>query len=253
MSAGVCAAVPAEQAGARPSRKGHVASTIRRTVPPRTIPIEPVSLVLYEDPLSPWCLVAERRVRAALEDVLGAFAPLRLEPFPLRPEPRAVSARERRSFASAARKAAREPEAAGITPDLWLSQDTPVSSLPALAALVAARLQGAAREAALREAMREAALVRGINVTRRDVLYELAQSAGLDVARFACALSAPATEKRVVDSFEEALGKGIDDAPALVIGDEWLVAGPRTPDEYRSVLRRYIASRLGLPPVRTVH
>jgi predicted DsbA family dithiol-disulfide isomerase len=222
-------------------------------LPARTIPADPVSLVLYEDPLSPWCLVAERRLRAALEDAPGAFAPLRLEPFPLRPEPRALTVKERRAFVRVARRAAKEPEAAGTTPDLWLSEDPPLTTLPALAALEAARLQGPAREAALRDALRDAALVRGINATRRDVLYELAGAAGLDVARFATALAAPATERRVLESFDEALGKGIDTAPALVIGDEWLVAGPRSADEYRSVLRRYAAARLGLQGVRVVH
>jgi predicted DsbA family dithiol-disulfide isomerase len=73
------------------------------------------------------------------------------------------------------------------------------------------------------------------------------------VARFATALAAPATERRVLESFDDALGKGIDTAPALVIGDEWLVAGPRSADEYRSVLRRYAAARLGLQGVRVVH
>jgi predicted DsbA family dithiol-disulfide isomerase len=222
-------------------------------LPARSIPADPVSLVLYEDPLSPWCLVAERRLRAALEDAPGAFAPLRLEPFPLRAEPRALTAKERRALVRLARRAAKEPEAAGVTPDLWLSDDPPLTTLPALAALEAARLQGPAREAAFRGALREAALVRGINATRRDVLYELAGAAGLDVARFATALGAPATEKRVMESFEDALGKGIDTAPALVIGDEWLVAGPRSADEYRSVLRRYAAARLGLQGVRVVH
>jgi predicted DsbA family dithiol-disulfide isomerase len=222
-------------------------------LPARSIPADPVSLVLYEDPLSPWCLVAERRLRAALEDAPGAFAPLRLEPFPLRAEPRALTAKERRALVRLARRAAKEPEAAGVTPDLWLSDDPPLTTLPALAALEAARLQGPAREAAFRGALREAALVRGINATRRDVLYELAGQAGLDVARFATALGAPATERRVIESFEDALGKGIDTAPALVIGDEWLVAGPRSADEYRSVLRRYAAARLGLQGVRVVH
>jgi predicted DsbA family dithiol-disulfide isomerase len=197
--------------------------------------------------------VAERRLRAALDDAPVAFAPLRLEPFPLRAEPCALTAKERRDYVRVARRAAKEPEAAGTTPDLWLSDDPPLTTLPALAALEAARLQGPAREAALRGALREAALVRGINVTRRDVLYELAGAAGLDVARFATALAAPATEKRVLESFDEALGKGIDTAPALVIGDEWLVAGPRSADEYRSVLRRYAAARLGLQGVRVVH
>jgi predicted DsbA family dithiol-disulfide isomerase len=209
--------------------------------------------VLYEDPLSPWCLVAERRLRVALDDVAGPFAPLRLEPFPLRLEPRAVTPREKRDLARAARRAAKEPEAAATTPELWLSDDAPLTTLPALAALEAARLQGPSRETAFREALRDAALVRGINATRRDVLYELAEAAGLDVGRFATALSAPATERRVVDSYEEALGKGIDAAPALVIGDEWLVAGARSVDEYRSVLRRYAAARLGIAGVRVVH
>jgi predicted DsbA family dithiol-disulfide isomerase len=215
--------------------------------------LDPVSLVLYEDPLSPWCLVAERRIRAALEDVPGAFAPLRLEPFPLRAEPRAVSAKERRDLSRAARKAAREPEAAGTTADLWLSDDPPLSTLPALAAIEAARLQGSTREAAFRDAVRNAALVRGINATRRDVLYELACAAGLDAARFASALGAPATEKRVLESYDDALGKGISSAPALVIGDEWLVSGARALEDYRSVLRRYAAARLGLQGLRIVH
>lgn len=222
-------------------------------MPPRSLPAEPVSLVLYEDPLSPWCLVAERRIRDALEQVSAAFGPLLLEPFPLRPEPRAPTATERRALARAARRAAKEPEAARTTPDLWLSGDAPLTTIPVLTALAAARQQGVAREQALRQAIREAGLVRGINATRADVLYELAGAAGLDVARFAGALSSPATERRVRAAFEAALDKGIDGAPALVIGDEWLVAGPRSADEYAAVLRRYATARLGLPPSRTVH
>ena len=220
---------------------------------PRTRHPEPVELVLYEDPLSPWCLVAERRIAAALERVGGGFTPLRHEPFPLRVEPRAISKTERRLLARAARRAAREPEAAAVTPDLWLSPDAPLSSLPALTALAAARLQGHSREAALRAAIREASLVRGINVGRADVLLELADRAGLDLGRFAGAFAAPATERRVRETLDEARARGIRDAPALVIGEEWLVAGARTVDEYCAVLHRYVAARLGLPPVRTLH
>lgn len=220
---------------------------------PRNRPTQPVTLVLYEDPLSPWCLVAERRILAALEDVEGAYTPLRLEPFPTRLEPRAMSKTERRALARAARKAAREPEAAAVTDDLWLSPDPPLTSVPALTALAAARLQGSGREAALRQAIREASLVRGLNVARTDVLLELAERAGLDLRRFAGALAAPATERRVLEVREEACDKGIRAAPALVIGDEWLVAGPRSVDEYRAVLHRYASARLGLAPLRTLH
>jgi predicted DsbA family dithiol-disulfide isomerase len=223
-------------------------------LPPwKTTPAEPVSLVLYDDPLSPWCLVAERRVRAAMDDTPGAFRPLRLEPFPLRAEARALSVRERRALVRVARRAAREPEAAGTTPDLWLSDDPPLTTVPALAALEAARLQGGGREAAFRAAVRDAALVRGIDATRGDVLYELAGAAGLDVARFAVALAGGASERRVLDIVEDARAKGIESVPALVIGEEWLVAGPRGADEYRAVLRRYASSRLGLQELRVVH
>jgi predicted DsbA family dithiol-disulfide isomerase len=197
--------------------------------------------------------VAERRIQAALDDLGAPFGRLRREPFPLRVEPAAMSRAERRAFAATARRAAKEPEARGTTPDLWLSSDPPLSSMPALAALFAARLQGASREATLLDAIRDAALFRGVNPTRPDVLFELAERAGLDLARFASALAAPGTERRVREEFEEALALGIGGAPSLVIGDEWLVAGARSAREYRSILGRYVAERLGVAPQRTLH
>ena len=212
-----------------------------------------IPLVLYADPLSAWCWVAERRVRAVAEELGDVFAPLRIEHFPLRRTPRALSGAERRALARAARRAAREAEGRGTSAELWLSPDAPLSSLPPLAALVAARPQGADREEALRAAIREAALVRGVNVARNDVLLELAERAGLDLRRFAAALFAPATERRLREIVEDADDKGIAGAPALVVGDEWLVSGPRTPAEYRDVLRRYAAARPGLTLAHIVH
>jgi predicted DsbA family dithiol-disulfide isomerase len=222
-------------------------------VSPRPFEVEPASLVLYDDPLSPWCLVAERRVRAALEDLGGAFEPLVLAPFPLRSEARALTRDDRRALARAMRKAAREPEARAVCADLWLSPDPPLSSMPALTALAAARLQGGRREDALRAALREAALVRGVNVSRADVLLEIAERTGLDVRRFAAAFSARATRARVEDEVERARDRGIDGPPALVVGEEWLVSGPRSQEEYLHILRRYASSRLGLTPSHTVH
>jgi predicted DsbA family dithiol-disulfide isomerase len=215
--------------------------------------VPPATLVLYDDPLSPWCLVAERRIAAALEAMPGAFAPLRIEPFATRPEPRALTKADRCALARAARRAAREPEAKGLCPDLWLSPDAPVSSLPALTALVAAKLQGRAREAALRAAIREAALFRGLNVARTDVLLELAERSGLDLARFAAAFAAPSSAQRVKDALTLALDKGVRAVPALVIGETWLVAGARRVSEYRSILRRYQTEHASVLPERIVH
>ena len=213
---------------------------------PRIRHAHTVPLVLYQDPLSPWCLVAEERIAAAAETFPGAFQPLRLEPFPTRVTPRALSKAERCSLARAARRAAREPELSGSIPDLWLSPDAPLSSLPVLAAFCAARLQGVSREQALRNAVREAAHYRGLNVARTDVLLELAEVVGLDVARFAAALAAPATYARVHETLQAALERGVREVPALVIGDEWLVVGARRTDVYRSILRRYVSARVGI-------
>jgi predicted DsbA family dithiol-disulfide isomerase len=212
-----------------------------------------VTLVLYEDPLSTWCWIAERRIAAALEALPGVFAPLAHAPFPLRVEPAALTRSERRALARAARRAAREPEARGTAPDLWLSPDAPRTSVPPLAALAAARLQGAAREDALRSAIREAALVRGLDVSRADVLLELAERSGLDLTRFAPAFSARRTLEHVRARRADAVDRGIDAVPALVIGDEWLVTGARTEEEYLDVLRRYAMVRLGIPEERTLH
>jgi predicted DsbA family dithiol-disulfide isomerase len=209
--------------------------------------------VLYEDPLSPWCLVAERRILAVLDEFPGTFSPPVHEPFPFRVEPRPFSRRERTRLARWTREAAREPEAAGVRPDLWLSPDPPLSTVPVLAALEAARAQGAGCEAALRSAVRQAAFFAGVNVARRDVLIELAEKAGLDLSRFAGALAGPTAEQRVREALEGALDRGIEAAPALVVGDEWLVAGPRGEDEYREILRRYAVVKLGLAPARTLH
>ena len=213
----------------------------------------PASLVLYEDPLSPWCLVAEERIARAADELPGAFRPLRLEPFPTRVTPRALSKADRCALARAARRAAREPELSGSTPDLWLSPDPPLSSLPVLTALSAARVQGRAAETALRRAIREAALFRGVNVSRTDVLLELAHVAGLDVTSFAAALAAPAAEGRVQETLRHALERGVREVPALVIGEEWLVVGARRTEMYRSILRKYVAEHLGTAPAPTFH
>jgi predicted DsbA family dithiol-disulfide isomerase len=219
----------------------------------RDNPTDGIALVLHEDLLNPWCWIAERRVRTALEELGGLFRPLEYAPFPLRFEPRLPSATERKALAREIRKAASQAEGRGFTPDLWLSPDPPASSFPSLLALAAARLQGAAREGALREALRDAALRRGLNVARPDVLIELAARNGLELGKFTAALSAPSTERSVRTAYERALDLGIDDVPALVIGDEWLVSGLRKVDEYRAILRRYLSTQPGTGHEPTVH
>jgi predicted DsbA family dithiol-disulfide isomerase len=213
-----------------------------------------VSIVLHGDVLDPWCWIAERRVALATEPFDGRFATLEHSPFPRKWDTRVPSAAERRARERAIVRAAREKDAPPISPELWTSPSPPSSSAPPLLALAAARLQGASRETALREALREAALVRGLDVSRADVIAEVAsRTAGLDLCRFLSALRAPATERSVRAAFNSALERGVETAPSLVIGEEWLVQGPRSTDEYREILQGFLVRSVGVPVERIVH
>ena len=213
-----------------------------------------VSIVLHGDVLDPWSWIAERRLAAAAEPFDGRFAPVEHSPFPRRWEPRLPSAAERRARARALDRAAREKDAPPLSPELWTSASPPSSSAPPLLALAAARLQGAAKESVLRAALREAALVRGLDISRPDIIAEVASRApGLDLSRFLSAVRAPATERTVRAAFNAALDRGVEKAPSLVIGEDWLVQGPRTTDEYRDILQRYLVRSVGVPLVRSVH
>jgi predicted DsbA family dithiol-disulfide isomerase len=212
-----------------------------------------VSLQLHADLLDPWCWIAERRVAAVAEAYPGRFA-IEFAPFPRRWDLRLPSARERAARTRALERAAREKDAPPLSSDLWSSPSPPASGAPALVAVAAAQLQGAIQARALRDALRDAALVRGLDVSRTDVIVELAsRDPMLDLARFVSALRAPGTERQVRAAFDDALDKGIESAPALVVGDEWLVGGVRSAAEYHDILQRYLNMRAGVPTERTVH
>jgi predicted DsbA family dithiol-disulfide isomerase len=98
-----------------------------------------------------------------------------------------------------------------------------------------------------------AALVRALDVSRPDVIMEVAARAGVDLARFVPAFEAPATERALLAEIGEAEEQGIEASPSLVIGDDWMVTGARPLRDYRVILKRYLAVRAGTPVAHTVH
>lgn len=211
-------------------------------------------IVLHGDVLDPSCWIAERRIVIARDELHARFLPLEHAPLPRRWEPRAPSASERRQRIRELKRAAREPDAPPFTVELWAGSGTgPLSSAPALIAIAAARMQGRAAEQAMREALREAALVAGVDISRDDVIVEVAARSGLDLARFVPSYQAPGTERALLEDVAEALERGVTAGPALVIADDWLVSGLRSLREYRLLLKRYLVSRAGSPVEHTVH
>jgi predicted DsbA family dithiol-disulfide isomerase len=208
--------------------------------------------VLHGDLLDPWSWIAERRIAIAADELHGRFT-LGHAALPRRWEARAPSAFERRRRVRELKRAAGEPDAPPLTAELWAGPTGPQSSAPALVAVAAAQLQGAAAAAALREKLREAALVAGIDVSRRDVIVEVAARAGLDLSRFVPAFEAPGTERALREEIVAARELGVEVSPALVINEDWLVAGVRSLKDYRMLLKRYLSQRVGAPVEHTVH
>jgi predicted DsbA family dithiol-disulfide isomerase len=188
-------------------------------------------LLVYGDVLCPWSWLADLRL-AALVRELGHVVHLVHRPYPLRlleslPRPREID-RAVRGIA----RARREPEAPPLRSELWTSGDPPRSSVEPLAALEAARLQGEPARAQLHQALRRAALVDGVNVTRPDVVFELAARVGLQMNRFAAAFGSPQTRRLIREEHRLARGRGVLRVPAVVIAGRWMISGLRELAEY---------------------
>ena len=212
----------------------------------------PLEVVLYHDVLCAWCLLADSRL-SILREEYGDSVSFSYRAYPIRPDEEAPNTRERRVLARHYRRVAREPEGAGVVPDLWLGNDAPASTMAPLVALEAARLQGPRRREELLLALRDAAFRRGINVTRRDVLIELAGQVGLRADHFLAALGARATEEAVRADCAEGVARGVRGVPALILGGDWLVAGARGLSEYRDIFSRYLSQRGGAVEGRLLH
>ena len=211
-----------------------------------------IPLVLHGDLLDPFSWIAERRIVLAAEELHGLFKPLSHAALPRRWDPLAPTAAERRAHQRELRRAAGEPDAPRFAQASW-GEIGPLDSAPALLAVAAARLQGAHMAGLLWESLRQAALGFGLDVSRRDVIVEVAARTGLDLARFVRAFEAPATERALLDDVQAAYDLGVEAGPALVVDDTWLVTGLRSLADYRTLLKRYLSRRHGQPAEYTVH
>jgi predicted DsbA family dithiol-disulfide isomerase len=215
--------------------------------------METIELVLHHDVLCGWSWLADKRLRA-LADEFHGMVKIDYRPYPLRIDEMVPTDREREAEIKALRKVGREKDGKGIVPDLWRSADPPRSSVPPLLAMEAARIiGGVSGRDRLLGAMRRAALQLGLNVSRDDVLVELAEQCGLDVGRFTTALNNSGTKRLVMGPWEEANQRGIEATPAVLVGGEWLLSGTRTIAEYRETIERFIEKRCLYVPSRVVH
>lgn len=192
-------------------------------------------VLVYQDVLCPWSWLAELRL-SPLQDELSAVLRFVPRPYPLRPMESLPGEEEIARAVRDLEAAGQEREALPLRHELWTSGDPPRSSVEPLAALEAARLQGEAARLALQTRLRHAALEQGLNVTRPDVVFELAARAGLQMNRFAAAFGSPETRRLIREEYGLARSRGVRRVPTLVIASRWMISGLRETGEYRDLL-----------------
>jgi predicted DsbA family dithiol-disulfide isomerase len=195
---------------------------------------KPLQITVYQDVLCSWCYLADLRLDS-LKQEFGDIVRWRVRPYPLRLHDKRPTEKELRGLTEEVRRAQQEQEPAAklLSTELWQGGDAPRSSIPALAALEAARLQSPTARAYLARAMQRAALEQGVNVTRTDVIFELANRVGLDMGPFSAAYHSEDTRKLILDEHQLAASRGVRGVPTLVIAGRWMVCGLREVSEYR--------------------
>lgn len=195
---------------------------------------KPLQITVYQDVLCSWCYLADLRLES-LRKEFGDAVRWRVRPYPLRIVDTLPTEKELRGLSEEIRRAKDEPDPAArlLTTDLWLGGDPPRSSLPGLAALEAARLQGPQARTFLARAMQRAALEQGVNVSRTDVVFELASRVGLSMNDFSAAFHSEETRRLILDEHRLAAVRGVRGVPTLVIGGRWMICGLRDLSEYR--------------------
>jgi predicted DsbA family dithiol-disulfide isomerase len=224
----------------------------------------PIEVLFFHDVLCSWCLLAEGRLRSLLS--MGDNSSIRLErrAFPTRHRDTVPTSREARVLARHYQRAGKTWDGKGIIPDLWRGTDPPLSSLPPLRALLAARAQSPDSpelEDALLSAMRKAAFHQGINIARRDVLIELADRVGLSIERFVTALDSNLTEESLYAEHDEGEARGINGVPTLLLrspnapagSPEWILSGCREIYEYREIFEQFRNRVAAQDPERLLH
>lgn len=211
-------------------------------------------LTFFHDVLCPYCCVVSERLRR-LEDEFAGLVEVRLRPFALRPEPAAMSLREVRRQVALTKKASRELDGYGLSPAIWKGIDPPDSTLPPLLAAEAALQQGRHAQRKLLDRMHDAAFRTGLNVTRRDILFELAAACGLDLNQFALAFDSQTTLRAVEAARRQALASGVRAVPTVAIGHSrpWLLSGIRETHEYRDMLVHWLQRDTAPESARVLH
>lgn len=187
-------------------------------MPHEPLPVAPGTIVVYSDVGCPWAHLAVYRVLAARKrlgldgEVVLDHRAFPLELFNRRPTPRRIVSAE-------------VPVVGGLDPhagwQMW--QDDlatwPVTTLPALEAVQAAKAQGLEASERLDRALRVAFFGQSRCISLRHVILDVAAGAGLDVAALSEALDDGRARRTVLDQAAAAEESEVKGSPHLFLAD----------------------------------
>ena len=194
----------------------------------------------------PWCAVGLNSLEIALKRI-GNDIPvsLHMQPFELNPDmaTEGVDAGEylsRKYGLSAAQLAANRANIRALGEAVGFSfgeRSRVWNTFDAHRLLRWAGLQDTAKQRALKHALLRAYHGEGRNPSAKDVLLELAQEVGLDVATARGILESDAYTREVREAEKFWLGNGINSVPAVIIDNKHLISGGQPPEVFEQALR----------------
>ncbi len=217
-----------------------------------------LAIDIYSDVMCPWCIIGYRQLLAALDELEGEIAvETRWRPFELNPdmppegEPRLEHiARKYGRTLDQAREGAAQMQARAEQVGYsfqWKGEGAEPRALMRNTFL-AHKLLAHALDVAdwevqtdLKLALFDAHFRERRDVSDRDVLLELAGSAGLDRDAAAAALDNDALSQRVRSEEQAAFEANITGVPAMIVAGKFMIPGAQEPQTYVTALRRVAA------------
>ena len=198
----------------------------------------------------PWCAVGLNALEIALKRI-GDDIPvtLHMQPFELNPDMAkdGVDASEylaRKYGLSAAQLSANRANirARGEAVGFSFGERSRVwNTFDAHRLLHWAGLQDIAKQRALKHALLRSYHGEGRNPSSKDVLLELAQEVGLDVAAARGILESDTYTREVREAEQFWIRNGINAVPAVIINDQHLISGGQSPEIFEQALRQIAA------------
>ena len=196
-----------------------------------------IKLDILSDPICPWCYIGKARLDAALAERPDHAFTIEYHPFQLNPD-MPSGGMDRRSYLEAkfgGRDAATEVYAkidaaaaeSGLDID-WSGIDRTPNTLDAHRLIHWAGIEG--RQLAVVSALFRAYFQESRDIGDRDVLADIADSAGLDAAAIRRLLEGDADAEAIAARDAHARERGVTGVPTHIIADEHVVPGAQPTD-----------------------